>query len=45
MAFTQIGVAPRCGAPTLALPRKRERERTADVASTAPAPSDESNKP
>jgi hypothetical protein len=46
-ALAQKGVAPPWGTPTLALPLTlpRKRERTAEVASTAPAPSDESNQP
>ena len=40
-----IAAAVAAGTPTPALPRKREREQTAVGARTAPATSDESNKP
>jgi very-short-patch-repair endonuclease len=40
-----IAAAIAARAPTLALPRKREREQTAVEASIVPEPSDESNKP
>jgi hypothetical protein len=43
VSFVETVIA--AGTPTLTLPRKRERERTAIGVRTAPETSDESNKP